>query len=112
MRQRKAPDQTPLQTNIKEFFDKYDSVSLAAALRTFEATPGWELFKSFLYYQAAVHGTMSNVLIQQTGRQFEACSSGAKAEVLREVVDVFMDNLYEKIKGNEGVVEGVVPQEM
>ena len=109
MRQQKAPEK-PLLNN-KEFFDKYDAVSLAAVLRTFEATEGWELFKSFLYYQASVHGTMANVLVQQTGKQFEACASGAKAEVLREVIDQFMNNLYLKIQGNEGLIETPVPQE-
>lgn len=107
MRQRKALEKK-LQTNNLEFQEKlnsYDSTSLIAALNSFENSLGWELMKSFIYYQAAAHGTMSNVLIQQSDKTMEACAAGAKAEVLREVIDQFMTQLRNKAVGNDGVVE-------
>jgi hypothetical protein len=106
MPKRKAQEKPPLTSKeFQEKLDSIDSVSLIGALNSFENSLGWELMKSFMYYQAAVHGTMSNVLIQQTGKTMEACASGAKAEVLREVIDQFMQQLRDKVIGKEGVVE-------
>jgi hypothetical protein len=99
------------KSNPDSPLDQYDSVTLMAALNSFERSLGWDVFKSFLYYQAAAHGTMSNVLVQQSGKQAEACAAGAKAEVLREVMDVFMEQLKQKIKGTEGVVESPRPDD-
>jgi hypothetical protein len=104
------PHLTPKDVN-KEFEEKletYDAKTLIEAVDSFEHSLGWELFKSFVYYQASVHGTMSNVLIQQTNRTMEACAAGAKAEVLREMMDQFMTQLKNKIVGESGVVDSVV----
>lgn len=106
MPKRKAQEK-PLLTN-KEFeaaLDKYDAVSLAGIINSFEDSEAWNLVKTFIYYQAAVHGTMSNILIQQSGKTMEACAAGAKAEVLRELTDQFMDQLRSKIAKNDGVVQ-------
>lgn len=89
---------------------KYDSVSLLAALNQLETSLGWQVFKEFAYYQAAAHGTMSNVLVQQTGREREATAAGAKAEVLREVMDKFIDQLRDKVQGMDGSIENPPPE--
>lgn len=113
MRQRKAQVKKPLRSkdNLQESLESYDAKTLYAVLNSFEGSLAWEVFKSFIYYNAAVHGTMSNDLIQQTGKTMEACASGAKAEVLREVVDKFIDTLKAKISGDEGVVQPLPPEE-
>jgi hypothetical protein len=106
MQKRKAQEK-PHLTN-KEFeavLDKYDAVSLVGILNSFEDSEAWNLVKAFIYYQAAVHGTMSNVLIQESGKTMEACAAGAKAEVLRELIDNFMDQLRSKIAKKDGVVQ-------
>jgi hypothetical protein len=112
MRKRSQPAVQPRPNNPSEFFDKYDAKSLIAALNTFENQLGWELFKSFVYYQAAVHGTMSNAMIQQSNKTMEACAAGAKAEVLREVVDQFMELLKRSVAQENGVIEQPVPEEV
>jgi hypothetical protein len=91
--------------------DQYPRESLLAALSSFEGNIGWGMMKEFIYYQAAVHGTMANVLVQQTGKQYEACAAGAKAEALREVVDQFMTQLRDKVLGHTGVVETERPED-
>ena len=109
MRRQKAQEKQPLQTEgFQDTLNKYDATSLLGALNSFETSLGWELFKAFVYYQASVHGTMSNVMIQQTGKTMEACAAGAKAEVLREVLDQFMSQLRDKVVGKDGVVDNNV----
>src|ERR1700719_659356 len=106
MPKRKAPEKKLLTT--KEFQEKleaYDATSLMGALNSFDNSLGWELMKSFMYYQAAVHGTMSNAMIQQSGKTMEACASGAKAEILREVIDQFMQQLRDKVVGKDAVIQ-------
>ena len=97
------------KADIQEFLDSYDDASLIASLNSFEGSLGWDLLKSFLYYQASFHAGAALVLAQQTGRQFEAASAGAKAEVLREAADNFLPQLRSKVAGNEGVVEDSRP---
>lgn len=99
------------QKKVSDFLNTYDAKALIGALGSFENSLGWDLFKSFLYYQAANHAGMSVIFAQQTGKQYEACASGAKAEVLRNVVDDFIIQLKNKVVGNEGVIENVRPLE-
>jgi len=107
----KPKKQQSTSQNLTEALNNYDSKSLLAALNSFEGSLGWEVFKSFIYYQAATHGTMSNSMVQESGKQMEACAAGAKAEVLREVIDQFMDLLKSKVKGFDGVVTQDIPQD-
>lgn len=98
------PPQTAIAAN-------YDSRTLVGAVELLERSLGWETLKEFIYYQAAVHRTMSNVLVQQTGKQYEACAAGAKAETLLEVADKFLEQLKDKVQGNTGIVEDVRPEQ-
>lgn len=104
-RQKKRPVPNPL------IAANYDSHTLVGAVEILERSLGWEALKEFIYYQAAVHRTMSNVLVQQTGKQYEACAAGAKAEALLEVADRFLDQLKDKVQGNTGIVEDVRPEQ-
>ena len=99
----------PHNADINGVLDAYSAEHSLAALNTLETSTAWDMFKTFIYYNAAVHGTMSNVLIQQDGKTLAACASGAKAEVLREVVDQFMDLLKRKVVGDTGLVEDTRP---
>lgn len=105
------PKKKTPKSNIDEVLGGYDATSLLGELNTLEGSLGWKLFTSFVYYQAAVHGTMSNVLIQETGKQFEACSAASKAEVLREISDKFMDVLRKKVVGDTGVLTSEIPHD-
>lgn len=99
------------KTDIQEFLNKYESRSLNGALSSFEDSLGWDLLKAFLYHQASFHAGMSILLSQETGHQFEAASAGAKAEVLRQVAESFVEDLRNKVSGNNGVVESPMPEE-
>lgn len=111
MQKRKVQAKQLPTNNLQDFLNTQDPRSLIGALASLENSQGWELFKSFMFYQAANHVGVSLYLSQTTGKQIEACASAAKAEVLREVADTFLTQLQAKIAGNEGLVTQEVPQE-
>ncbi len=111
MPKHKVQPKTPPTSNIQDFLNTQDPRSLIGAIASLENSQGWELFKSFMYYQAANHVGVALVLAQSTGRQQEAAASAAKAEVLREIAETFLVQLQAKIAGNEGLVTEEVPQE-
>jgi hypothetical protein len=111
VQKRKIQPKIPLTSNIQDFLNTQDPQSLIGAIASLENSQGWELFKSFMYYQAANHVGVALALAQSTGRQQEAAASAAKAEVLREIADTFLTQLQSKIGGNEGLISEVVPQD-
>ena len=106
-RPKKQPAQNPTILPLAN----YDTATLLSALQSFEHSIGWEVFKDFVYGNAVMHGIASNQLIQQSGRQFEACAAGAKSEILREMITLFINQLKERLQGNEGIVESHRPEE-
>lgn len=112
MRKRKAQARTPLTSkNIQEFLTGYDAVTLTSAVNSLEGSLGWQLMKSFMLFQAAALAGYSLNLSQKTGTQFEACAAGAKAEVLRDMAEQFVEQLRSKVAGNEGLVQEQVPED-
>lgn len=99
------------QPNLQELFKSYDSPQLNAALRTYEQSLGWDIFKGYLYFMAAYHAGNSLVLAQTSDKTLEACSSAAKAEILRQIADSFMEDLHTQIGGGVRAVESPRPEE-